>query len=56
MDIENGTFTTLVFSVNGVMSKECSMFHKYLAQKFANKTNEPYEEKKLLSSDVSSYS
>ena len=43
MNIEHGTFTPLVFSVNGVMSKECSMFHRYLAQKFANKTNERYE-------------
>ena len=43
MNIEHGTFTPLVFSLNGVMSKECSMFHKYLAQKIANKTNERYE-------------
>ena len=47
MNIEHGTFTPLVFSVNGVMSKECPMFHpwfhKYLAQKIANKTNERYE-------------
>ena len=28
MNIEHGTFTPLVFSVTGVMGKECSVFHK----------------------------
>ena len=38
MNIEHGTFTPLVFSVNGGASPECSMFHKHLAEKIATKT------------------
>ena len=44
MNIEqHGTFTPLVFSVNGGVSPECSMFHKHLAEKIATKTGEIYE-------------
>ena len=43
MNIEHGTFTPLVFSVNGGASPECSMFHKHLAEKIATKTGERYE-------------
>ena len=43
MNIEHGTFTPLVFSVSGVMGKECSMFHKHMAEKIAKKTEERYE-------------
>ena len=32
MSIEHGTFTPLVFYVSGSMGKECSMFHKYVAE------------------------
>ena len=42
MDIEHGTFTPLIFSVNGGIGKECSMFHKHIAEKIANKTEEQY--------------
>ena len=55
MNIEHGTFTPLVFSVNGVMSKECSMFHKYLHKKLPIKQTNAMK-KSLLSSDVSSHS
>ena len=44
MDIEHGTFTSLAFSVSGSVGKECSMFHKHMAQKIPNKTGERYEE------------
>ena len=44
MNIEHGTFTPLVFSVSGILGKECSMFHKHISQKIANKTGEIYEE------------
>ena len=37
MNTEHGTFTPLVFSVNDVLGKECSMFHKRVAQKIAKK-------------------
>ena len=37
MNTEPGTFTPLVFSVNGVLGKECSMFHKRVAEKIAKK-------------------
>ena len=32
-NIEHGTFTPLVFSVNGGANTECLMFHKHLAEK-----------------------
>ena len=47
MNIEHGTFTPLVFSVHGGMARECSIFHKYLADKIASKTGCRYE--KVLS-------
>ena len=37
MNTEPGTFTPLVLSVNGVLGKECSMFHKRVAEKIAKK-------------------
>ena len=43
MNIEHGTFTPLVFSVSGGMGKECSMFHKHVAEQLAIKTGERYE-------------
>ena len=39
MNVEHGTFTPLVFSVNGEMAKECLKFHKFVAEKTANKSN-----------------
>ena len=42
MDIEHGTFTPLIFSVSGAMGKECSMFHKHIAERLAIKTGEKY--------------
>ena len=39
MNVEHGTFTPLVFSVNGEMAKECLKFHKVVAEKTANKSN-----------------
>ena len=42
MDIEQGTFTPLVFTVFGGQSIECSIFHKNLADKIANKTGQQY--------------
>ena len=47
MNIENGTFTPLAFSVNGGMGKECSVYHKHIAEKISTKTEERYE--KVLS-------
>ena len=37
MNVEHGTFTPLVFSVNEGMAKEFLKFHKFLAEKIANK-------------------
>ena len=37
------TFTPLVFSVSGVLGKECSIFHKRMTEKIAKKFNESYE-------------
>ena len=44
MEVEHGSFTPLVFTTSGVMSHECSIFHKALAEKLAEKTGERYEE------------
>ena len=38
MNIEHGTITPLVFSVTGVLGKECSVFHKHIADKIVRKT------------------
>ena len=43
MDTDHVTFTLLVFSVSGGMGKECSMFHKHVAERLAIKTGERYE-------------
>ena len=42
MQVEQGTFTPLVFTVAGSMGPECSIFHKNLAEKLSNKTGEQY--------------
>ena len=47
MKVEHGTFTPLIFSVNGGMAKECLKFHKFVAEKIANKSGCRYE--KVLS-------
>ena len=41
MNIEHGT--PLFFSVSGGMGKECSMFHKRVAERLTIKTDERYE-------------
>ncbi|NRB82027.1 MAG: hypothetical protein HRU38_25815 [Saccharospirillaceae bacterium] len=43
INIENGSFTPLVYSMMGGMGKECSLFHKTLAQKMSLKTGERYD-------------
>ena len=42
MRVEHGTFTPLVYSLNGVMAPECERFHKHIAQRIADKTGERY--------------
>ena len=42
MQIEHGTFTPLVFSVNGGIAPECEKFHKHVAERIAEKTGEKY--------------
>jgi hypothetical protein len=44
MQIEQGTFTPLVFTINGSMSPECLQFHKTLAEKLSTKTGEKYSD------------
>ena len=43
MEVEHGSFTPLVFTTTGVMSHECSIFHKALAEKLSEKQGERYE-------------
>ena len=42
IEIEQGTFTPLVFGTNGAMAKECQIFHKLLAKKLSLKRNKKY--------------
>ena len=42
LQVENGTFTPLVFSVHGGMSPECKIFYKRLSQLLSEKRNENY--------------
>ena len=43
MEIEHGTLTPLVYSLNGGMGPECTKFHKHLANKIAEKTGNNYD-------------
>ena len=44
MEVEQGSFTPLVFTTTGVMGYECSKFHKALAEKLSEKRGERYED------------
>ena len=41
LNIEHGSFTPLVFSIQGGMSRECQVFYKRLSQLIAEKRDEP---------------
>ena len=42
MEIEQGTFTPLVFSTAGGMADECDKYHNRLAELITNKRGESY--------------
>ena len=42
MEIEHGTFTPPIYSVTGGMGPECQFFHKNLANRIAEKTENSY--------------
>ncbi len=42
MNVEQGSFTPLIFTINGGVGSECSAFHKNLAEKIATKTGDQY--------------
>ena len=44
IDVEHGTFTALVFGLNGSMGKECQILHKKLASKLSAQLNKKYSE------------
>ena len=44
MQVEHGSFTPLVFTTTGVMSHECTIFHKSLAEKISVKRGDRYDE------------
>ena len=44
MEEHHGSFTPLVFTTTGVMSHECTIFHKSLAEKISLKKKERYED------------
>ena len=44
VDVDNGTFTPLLFSTNGAMGEECAKFHKLLTGKLAEKNQVEYSE------------
>ena len=41
LNIEHGSFTPLVFTIQGGMSRECHMFYKRLSELISIKRNEP---------------
>ena len=43
MEVEQGSFTPLVFTTAGVMGYECTKYHKSLAEKLSEKQGEKYE-------------
>ena len=43
MNIEQGTFTPLVFSINGGEGAESLAFHRHIAEKIAQKTEDRFE-------------
>ena len=42
LQVENGSFTPLVFSVHGGMGKEANKCYSQIAEKLAEKQDEPY--------------
>ena len=44
MEVEHGTFTPLIFTTTGVMSHECQIYHKALAEKISQKKGEKCED------------
>ena len=42
MEIEQGTFTPLVFTTTGGMAEECSRYHSRLAEHLSSKKQEDY--------------
>ena len=42
LNVEHGTFTPLIYSINGGMGPEATYYHKLLATKLANKTGDKY--------------
>ena len=42
LQVENGTFTPLVFSIYGGMGQECKVFYKRLSSLLSDKRNETY--------------
>ena len=43
MNIEQGTFTPLIFSINGGEGAEILAFHRHIAEKIAQKTEDRFE-------------
>ena len=43
MNVEHDTFSPLMISVNGGMAEVCYKFHKFVAEKIANKSGCRYE-------------
>ena len=42
LDVEMGTFTSLVFGTNSGMGADCNRFLKHLAEKLSETNEEPY--------------
>ena len=43
MNVEQGTFTLLVFSINGGEGSECLAFHEHIVEKVALKSDDRFE-------------
>ena len=43
INIEHGTFTPLIYSINGGVGPETAVFHKHIAERITEKTGDRYE-------------
>jgi len=53
VEVEHGTFTSLVFSTTGGMADKCKRFHSRLAELIALKKGEEYSTTTILDPDLS---
>ena len=46
MNVDNGTFTSLIYSIDGRVGRECGNFYSHLCSKIAHKNNKKFSDVK----------